>query len=57
MKDRCHMMNRMQKDTWRCHVVQFIDRVVDDPAVMQRQASPIEARDSQDHPRDPSPRF
>ena len=33
--------------------VQFIDRVVDDPAVMQRRASTIEVRDSQDYPRDP----
>ena len=33
--------------------MQFVDRVVDDPTVMQRQASTIEARDSQDYPRDP----
>ena len=33
--------------------VQFIDMVGDDPTVMQRQAFTIEARDSQDCPRDP----
>ena len=33
--------------------LQFIDRMVDDPAVMQREASTIEARDDQDGPRGP----
>ena len=45
------MMNQVQK-TVEVSRVQFIDRVVDDPAVVQRQASTIEARESQDYPRD-----
>ena len=52
MQRQIPLIQRVQK-TVEVPRVQFIDRVVDDPAVMQRQASTIEARDSQDYPRDP----
>ena len=52
MQRQIPLIQRVQK-TVEVPRVQFIDRVVDDPAVMQRQASTIEARDSQDYPKDP----